>query len=837
MNKQNNLTSPLFEKGLELIKNKKFKEAKDVFTQICGTDPHQTEAWYLLSTINGHLGEIEAAGECCRRVLEIQPNHCEARLNLSNVLYTQGRLDEAIAEYQTVLRIDPKHALAHNNLGNVLAAMGKYDEAAACYQSAIQIDPNQISAYINLGNLRIKEEKYEKAVNNFLQAIRLNPGDPVVHNGLGIALLKVGKSDQALKNFQEAARLKADYADAYMNIGNAYLERGEQSEALAAFRQALLAAPDSAEAHNNLGVIYLEKGDMDNAINCFQRALEINPQFDIALNNMGTACRSPERFASYLTLYAKTIDLIPNPEKARKAFITNIKNITPSDYNPWLDQELIKCFSMPDVKYNSLALLSARHLKHKYHIDQATADNQNDLINIVGQIVSDNLFVLFLIKTINVDPEMELLLTNVRRFLLVRNCQGNGINQQELKVASALAFQCLNNEYIFALEPEEKRLISGLIIKIEQLAMANDSPNAQLESDLFIYCMYGRVYSLSCRERLSSMTSADWSEEFRRLLYHTLTIPDEEENIKKEILTIGSIENKTSQLVRSQYEENPYPRWLSIPAMKQRNIRRALKQFFPHYSPPTFLDGPIKILVAGCGTGQQPIQTAMTYDNVDVLAVDISKSSLAYAIRMARRYKVENIQFMQGDILQLSKLGERFHIIECSGVLHHMENPLQGWKVLSDLLVNNGLMSIALYSEKARQQIAAAREIIQREQIIPDQDSIRAFRRRILRHEMNDTLYELSKLADFYATSPCRDLIFHFKEHRYTIPQLESALSSLDLEFIGFEFSDNASVINAYRTAYPQDKDMTNLALWDEFETLHPNTFAKMYDFWCEKRN
>lgn len=836
MSDHNDQTASLIEQGLALINTNKLQEAKNLFTRLCETNPQASEAWYLLSTVNGRMGDIEAAGECCRHVLDIQPDHCEARVNLGNVLFSQGKLDDAIAEYQRVLAQNPRHAMAHNNLGLIFAKNGRFDEAAAHYQAAIEVDPNLILAYINLGNLRMQEEKYDKAANNFIQAARLNPGDPALRTGLGIALFKMGKRDDALASFHEAIRLKADYLDPYINLGNAYLESGDYNEALSTFKQALLVAPNSAEIHNDLGVVYLESGDIEHAIPCFQRALEINPRHMRALNNMGTASRSPERFASYLALYAKTVELLPNPEQARTAFINNIKFINPSDYDQWLDQELIKCFSIPKASNAPLALITARHLKHKYLIKPIAADDQNALRDIVKLIASDQLFLMFLQKTFNIEPELEFLLNGVRRHLLFKHCKDNGADRQELIVASALAYQGLNNEYIFFVDDEEQRLVSQLKNSIEKLAATIDSPNAEIEADLFIYAMYERLYSLSCRERLNGMPAAGWSGALHPLLEQTIAIPLEEEKIKQEIATVGNIEDKTSQLVQSQYEENPYPRWLSIPGLQKRNIKRVLKQRFPHFSPPDFLDGPLKILVAGCGTGQQPIRTALTYDNVEILAVDISKSSLAYAIRMAHRYGVNNIRFMQGDILQLAKLDSRFHIIECSGVLHHMKDPMQGWRVLSGLLVDNGLMSIALYSEKARKNIVAARELIQREKIIPDLDNIRNFRRRILRHETNDTLYELSKLADFYTTSRCRDLIFHFMEHRYTVPQLERAMAELQLEFIGFEFSDNTSVTNAYRNAYPQDPDMTNLALWDDFETRHPNTFARMYDFWCQKK-
>ena len=836
MSVQNMEVSSILQKVVDLIAKNKLQEAKDLLERLCKTHSQEAEAWYLLSTVNGQIGKIDEAGECCRRALEIQPIHCEARINLGNVLYTQGKQDEAIEQYHKVLQLNPMHAMAHNNLGLLFAEKHRYDEASKNYQNAIQLDPNLVVAYINLGKIRMLEEQYQKAANNFFQAIRLNPGDPSLYNLLGTVQIKLEKTDEALANFKEAIRLKPDYIDAYINLGNLYLEHGNHDKALDTYQQALRNVPNSAEIFNAIGVIYLERGKSQIAFNNFRQALVLNPYYTLALINMGTVSRSPARFGSYLELYGELIDRVTDPERARLTFIENMKHIRPTEYDPWLDQELIKCFSIPDANHEALAFITGVHLKNKYLIDSTFIKEQRELRDIIDQIASDDLFITFLQKTFNVDPDLEFLLTDVRRYILNEYCRKNSSDAQEMKTALALAFQGLNNEYIFTMATEEQTLVSDLKNSIEQLAITLDAPSTELEAKLYIYGMYEQLSNLGCSQQLNSLPSAGWSIEFNPLLERALTIPLEEEAIKNDIVSLEYIEDKTSRLVQSQYEENPYPRWLSLPNLKKRNIKRVLKQTLPYFSPPGFLDGPIKILVAGCGTGQQPIQTALTYDNVEILAVDISKSSLAHAIRMARHYSVNNIKFLHSDILQLAKLDTRFHIIECTGVLHHMEDPMQGWKVLCGLLVENGLMSIGLYSEKSRKGIVEAREIIQRENIFPDKNNIRNFRRRIMRHEMGEELYKLTHSVDFFSTSPCRDLIFHFKEHRYTLPQLERALADLNLEFLGFEFLESGETINAYRQQYPQDTQMTNLALWDEFETQHPNTFSRLYDFWCRRK-
>ena len=41
---------------------------------------------------------------------------------------------------------------------------------------------------------------------------------------------------------------------------------------------------------------------------------------------------------------------------------------------------------------------------------------------------------------------------------------------------------------------------------------------------------------------------------------------------------------------------------------------------------------------------------------------------------------VDNIKYAQMDILETGSWGERFDIIECGGVLHHMDDPIAGWE-------------------------------------------------------------------------------------------------------------------------------------------------------------
>ena len=231
------------------------------------------------------------------------------------------------------------------------------------------------------------------------------------------------------------------------------------------------------------------------------------------------------------------------------------------------------------------------------------------------------------------------------------------------------------------------------------------------------------------------------------------------------------------------------------------------------------------------GTGQHAITTASKYKNAEILALDLSFNSLAYAKRKAEELNCKNINFIQGDLLDLRKLDKKFDIIESVGVLHHMADPLLGWECLTDCLKKDALMLIGLYSEKARENIANIREKINSLKIKTTKENIINFRKDIF--ENNTTTWDSIKHSpDFYSTSGVRDLLFHVQEHRFTIKKIRSHMNKLGLVFLGFE---DTYVLNRFKKKYGQTNDLYNLDKWEDFEKHNSRIFSGMYQFWCKK--
>jgi tetratricopeptide (TPR) repeat protein len=747
------------------------------------------------------LLEKQEAPSAQRYPLNAGGNEQIATLKSEGMALMQGnRLQEARELYSNIVGMSPEDVDAWYMLSTIHGKLGRIDDTEACCRRVLALQAEHGDAYVNLGHVYARR----------------------------------GNPHEALKHYQTAVRIKPDFPVAHLNIGNVLNALGKQDEAIASYRQAIHLAPSYADAHNNLGNVYLERDDFSEAFSSYARALELNPLHLAGLNNLAKLCQSTEQIARYFGFYRQAVARIPDPKEARSAFIKVLARMPSADYEPWLDEELQKCLRLNDVDYRPLALVTSHLLKNKYAIN-CYEDPAGELIqDLIDCIATDDLFSLYIEKVVNVDPDIEALLIRVRRALLFKAEQITNISPQELKVISALAFQCFNNEHIFAVGEDEETRLANLKQLVEQRVAASQPADSRLECMLFIIGMYENLFSLACSERLTAYPLSDWSRQFRAYAEHSLLNYFAEQEIKAKIESIGAIRDQITQLVQSQYEDNPYPRWLSITQKTQINTRQHLRSLLPSINPPQFVDGPIKVLVAGSGTGKHAILAALSYSNAEILAVDISKSSLAYAIRMAEKLNIKNIRFKQADILELSQLETRFHIIECQGVLHHMQDPLKGWRVLTGLLVQDGLMSIGLYSEKARRSVVAARKIIESENISPDEKHIRDFRARILRNEIPALSNAFNNSYDFYTMSACRDLLFHYQEHRFSLPQLNRSINELNLKLLGFMFNDT-KVMNMWHQRFPGEHDPTNLRLWDQFETLYPDTFAGMYKFFCQK--
>ena len=551
----------------------------------------------------------------------------------------------------------------------------------------------------------------------------------------------------------------------------------------------------SAETYFKEGIVLHEQGKFGKALKYYTQALKINPDFDEVYYNMGR-------------------------------LLTNIKFNKPI---PNLTEIIYKILEKEKfIRPSSLVQASSSLLKFDPNIkDVLSKISAGKLSESLQEIIVDLLNVPLLIKLMEVsslpDLELETAFKNIRSTILL-NISKIKNNLKILKFQIVLSLHCFTNEYLYDQTDEEVEALKELENLVEKKLTNGQQPSP---TELVCLASYKSLHEYSWFNLLSMPI------ELEAIQRRQILEPEKEKQLRSTIPLLSSFKDTVSCKVQEQYEQNPYPRWtnLGLPPVPQ-TISAFTKDKDLRISNLSINEVDIpQILIAGCGTGEHSITTASTFKNCDVLAIDLSLSSVAYAKRKTEELNISNIDYMQADILDLGVLNRKFDIIESVGVLHHMNNPMVGWKVLADCLNTGGLMRIGLYSELARKSIVQIRDEIEHLNIESSYDAMKSFRNKIGSSEEEPHKLIVSSL-DFYSMSAFRDLIFHVQEHRFTIPQIEASLTQLGLMFCGFE---TLHVVEKFKSENFTENALYDLEKWDTFEKENPRVFAGMYQFWCQK--
>ncbi len=672
---------------------------------------------------------------------------------------------------------------------------GRYVEAEKLALSINQEFPKNKVAWKVLAAVLKENRRINEALDVCQKTVQLDPEDAEAHKNLGILLYEHGRLKEAEESFRKAIILKPNFAIAHSNLGILLKIQGKLKESEKSFKKAIALKPDYAEAYNNLGVILKDLGRLDESFSVFTKAINLNPYYADAYSNLGISIENVRFNSSDVKLYPLLIQLLSDGNFVR-----------PLDLAP-----------------NILSLLKHDPLIKNLLLEENFANSLKEANSIIDSLSKLKLIHCLMRLCPLPDFHFEKFFMNMRRLLLT-NLDNIEESAELIYFLSSLSIQCFTNEYVYVEKNEETKLIENLETEIMHTIAKSEQPEVK---KILCLASYRPLHKYKWCQKLEVL---DNLEEVKSRL---IDEPYTERLIIAEIPTLGKISDDISQKVRVQYEENPYPRWIktALP-IKAKSISEVCieENLILHSESIKKVINP-SVLIAGCGTGQHPIQTALRFSNCQATAIDLSLASLAYAKRKTTELGITNLKYLQADILGLDRLEQKFDIIDCVGVLHHMNDPMAGWRALTSLLNPGGLMRIGLYSELARKNIVDARNEIVLTKIGKSKSEMREFRQKI--SLSNDKNYQLlAKSKDFFSLSMLRDLIFHVQEHRFTLPEIKNCLDELRLKFCGFTTKD---AISNLRKFHGRNADIYDLSLWHQYENNNPHAFAAMYQFWCQK--
>lgn len=228
----------------------------------------------------------------------------------------------------------------------------------------------------------------------------------------------------------------------------------------------------------------------------------------------------------------------------------------------------------------------------------------------------------------------------------------------------------------------------------------------------------------------------------------------------------------------------------------------------------SFKDG-FRVLIAGGGTGDSAIFLAdqlRDIPNAEVVYLDFSKASMAIAQKRAEYRGLSNITWVNDSILNVPslKLG-KFDYINCVGVLHHLESPDLGLKILKDSLTEKGGMGLMVYAQYGRTGVYQAQEIMRmvnrgasnrQEEVKNGWTVVNGLPASNWFVRGQDLISDLRNMGDI----GMYDLLLHKQDRAYTIPQLYEFVEKAGLNFV--DFSDCRSRLLLRLENYIADKEL-----------------------------
>jgi len=246
--------------------------------------------------------------------------------------------------------------------------------------------------------------------------------------------------------------------------------------------------------------------------------------------------------------------------------------------------------------------------------------------------------------------------------------------------------------------------------------------------------------------------------------------------------------------VREQYEAYPYP--------ERDPAEEADRLITGSPSEPREIDHfvfagrrdwsrPLRVLVAGGGTGDGLIQLAQMMDwagkPAEIIYLDLSEAARAVAEARAEARGLTGIRFVTGSLLEAADHGT-FDYIDCCGVLHHLPDPATGFAALRAALAPSGGLGFMVYAPHGRSGVyplqAAFGALLDG---LPPQDRL-ARAKEIIQNLPSDHPFKRNRLVGDHEHSEAgfHDLLLNAQDRAFAVDELLSVMAETGWQLSGF---------------------------------------------------
>lgn len=164
-----------------VVRNDVWSSSEKLWKDTVAKSPGKYRTWGNLGAALSDAGKEEAAVNCYKKALEIEPRFQNGLLNLSNSLLRLNRSQESLENTMQLIRVDAtsvhKPPVAFT-LGLGLAGVGRFDDAVGIFREILTATPHDPQVHKALGLVYFQTGLYHQALDHYQQAARIQPEDP-----------------------------------------------------------------------------------------------------------------------------------------------------------------------------------------------------------------------------------------------------------------------------------------------------------------------------------------------------------------------------------------------------------------------------------------------------------------------------------------------------------------------------------------------------------------------------------------------------------------------------------------------------------------------------------
>jgi tetratricopeptide (TPR) repeat protein len=276
------------------------------------TSPEHINALANTGMALSRTRKYDAAAECYRKVLAIDPNIPQIQLNLGLAEFKAGAFSDAIAPLKAAVALDPKDFQARTMLGMACFGARMYRDAATNLEMAVAEQPDNVPLRFNLAQSLVFSSQFDRALKQFEVLRKLAPDSVAIHVLLAEAYDGLSRQDEAVAELQEAVAKAPSEPNLHFGIGYLYWAQHEDDEAEREFQIEAQRDPANPQPLAWLADIQIRRNDFAKARPLLDKALALDPHLRIAHLDLAIVLAENKEYDRAIAEFKEAIRMEPD---------------------------------------------------------------------------------------------------------------------------------------------------------------------------------------------------------------------------------------------------------------------------------------------------------------------------------------------------------------------------------------------------------------------------------------------------------------------------------------------------------------------------------------------